>query len=92
MIPGTTRGPAAVGEPSATPYIEVDHLYLGYPGKRPHQAVIACHDLNFTISHGEFVVLVGPSGCGKTTFLESLAGLAQVGAGQLRIDGKPVAG
>jgi NitT/TauT family transport system ATP-binding protein len=86
------RAPAAVGDPPATPHIEVDHLYLGYPGKRRDEPVIACHDLNFTIGHGEFVVLVGPSGCGKTTFLESLAGLAQAGAGELRIDGKPVTG
>jgi NitT/TauT family transport system ATP-binding protein len=86
------RAPAAVGDPPSTPYIEVDHLYLGYPGKRRGEPVIACHDLNFTIGHGEFVVLVGPSGCGKTTLLESMAGLAQAGAGELRIDGKPVTG
>jgi NitT/TauT family transport system ATP-binding protein len=54
--------------------------------------VVACHDLNFTIGHGEFIALVGPSGCGKTTFLESLAGLAPVGAGELRIGGNPVTG
>jgi len=73
-------------------YIEVDHLYLGYPGESRGKPVVACRDLNFTIGHGEFVVLVGPSGCGKTTFLESLAGLGHVGAGGLRIDGRRVTG
>jgi NitT/TauT family transport system ATP-binding protein len=92
MMPETMRASAAVGEPPATPYIEVDHLFLGYPGKRPSEQVVACHDLNFTIGHGEFIALVGPSGCGKTTFLESLAGLAPVGAGELRIGGNPVTG
>jgi NitT/TauT family transport system ATP-binding protein len=82
----------AAGDPSTTPYIEVDHLYLGYAGKTRSEPVIACRDLNFTIGSGEFVALVGPSGCGKTTFLESLAGLAQVGAGNLSIGGKPVTG
>jgi NitT/TauT family transport system ATP-binding protein len=82
----------AAGDPSTTPYIEVDHLYLGYAGKTRSEPVIACRDLNFTIGSGEFVALVGPSGCGKTTFLESLAGLAQVGAGKLSIGGKPVTG
>ncbi len=91
-MPDSTRVAAPAGATGTAPYIEVDHLYLGYPGKRPREAVIACRDLNFTISHGEFVVLVGPSGCGKTTFLESLAGLAQVGAGELRIGGQPVTG
>jgi NitT/TauT family transport system ATP-binding protein len=90
-MPGTMRAQAA-GDPSTTPYIEVDHLYLGYAGKTRSEPVIACRDLNFTIGSGEFVALVGPSGCGKTTFLESLAGLAQVGAGKLSIGGKPVTG
>jgi NitT/TauT family transport system ATP-binding protein len=83
---------ASVGDPRPGLHVEVDHLYLGYPGKSRGEPVIACHDLSFTIGHGEFVVLVGPSGCGKTTFLEALAGLGHVGAGELRIDGKPVTG
>ena len=88
---GTIRAQAA-GDPSTTPYIEVDHVYLGYAGETRSEPVIACRDLNFTIDGGEFVALVGPSGCGKTTFLESLARLAQVGAGNLSIGGKPVTG
>jgi NitT/TauT family transport system ATP-binding protein len=91
-MPEVTGILMSVADPRATPHIEVDHLYLGYPGKSRGEPVIACRDLNFTIGHGEFVVLVGPSGCGKTTFLESLAGLGHVGAGKLRIDGKPVTG
>jgi NitT/TauT family transport system ATP-binding protein len=91
-MPESTRVAADAGVSGTAPYIEVDHLYLGYPGKRRHEAVIACRDLNFTISQGEFVVLVGPSGCGKTTFLEALAGLAHPGAGGLRIGGQAVTG
>jgi sulfonate transport system ATP-binding protein len=82
----------SVGDRRPGFHVEVDHLYLGYPGKSRSEPVVACRDLSFTISHGEFVVLVGPSGCGKTTFLEALAGLGHVGAGELRIDGKPVTG
>jgi sulfonate transport system ATP-binding protein len=82
----------SVGDPRPGFHVEVDHLYLGYPGRSRSEPVVACRDLSFTISHGEFVVLVGPSGCGKTTFLEALAGLGHVGAGELRIDGKPVTG
>jgi len=91
-MPESIGGQADAGDPPAPPYIEADHLYLGYQGKQRDEPVIACHDLSFTIGRGEFVVLVGPSGCGKTTFLESLAGLAQVGAGRLRIGGQPVTG
>ena len=82
----------SVGDSRPGFHVEVDHLYLGYPGKSRSEPVVACRDLSFTISRGEFVALVGPSGCGKTTFLEALAGLGHVGAGELRIDGKPVTG
>ena len=30
--------------------------------------VIAVQNMNLTIPHNEFLVLVGPSGCGKSTF------------------------
>ena len=44
--------------------------------------------LDLTIEDGEFVVFVGPSGCGKSTLLRLIAGLEDVTAGQIRIDGK----
>lgn len=75
-----------------TPSVEVEHVYLGYPGRGRHEQVLACRDLNFTINRGEFIMLVGPSGCGKTTFLEALAGLVPVGAGQIRVDGRAIDG
>src|SRR4029077_3994125 len=34
---------------------------------------------------GEFCVLVGPSGCGKSTLLRMIAGLEQIGAGEVAI-------
>ena len=44
--------------------------------------------LDLTIEDGEFVVFVGPSGCGKSTLLRLIAGLEDVTAGQIRIDGE----
>lgn len=46
--------------------------------------------LELTIADGEFVVLLGPSGCGKTTLLNILAGLQEVTAGEVLIDGTDV--
>lgn len=46
--------------------------------------------LNLEIKDREFVVLLGPSGCGKTTTLRAIAGLEDISAGQILIDGKPV--
>jgi multiple sugar transport system ATP-binding protein len=47
--------------------------------------VIPGIDLN--IEDGEFVVFVGPSGCGKSTLLRLIAGLEDVSAGKVEIDG-----
>ncbi len=44
--------------------------------------------LDLTIEDGEFVVFVGPSGCGKSTLLRLIAGLEDVSAGEIRIDGQ----
>ena len=59
-----------------------------YPGaERP-----AVDNLRLAIADGEFVVMVGPSGCGKTTALRMLAGLEEIDAGAIRIDGKDMTG
>ena len=47
-------------------------------------------DLNLEVEAGEFIVLLGPSGCGKSTLLNALAGLLDINAGQVWIDGKNV--
>jgi multiple sugar transport system ATP-binding protein len=57
-----------------------------YPGSD----VAAVDSLDLTIHDGEFMVLVGPSGSGKTTALRMLAGLEEVDAGAVVIDGRDV--
>ena len=42
---------------------------------------------NLDIKKNEFIVLVGPSGCGKSTTLRMIAGLEDITAGNLFIDG-----
>ena len=46
--------------------------------------------LDLEINEGEFVVFVGPSGCGKSTLLRMIAGLEDLTAGTIAIDGKDV--
>ena len=48
------------------------------------------HGISLDIADGEFMVLVGPSGCGKSTLLRMLAGLEDIGAGEIAIDGRVV--
>jgi multiple sugar transport system ATP-binding protein len=60
--------------------------------KRFPNGVVAVDRIDLDIRDGEFVVLVGPSGCGKTTLLRSIAGLEDITAGRLLIDGEDVTG
>lgn len=48
------------------------------------------HGVSLDINDGEFMVLVGPSGCGKSTLLRMLAGLEDITAGNIAIDGRVV--
>jgi len=50
----------------------------------------AVKDASFTVADREFLVLVGPSGCGKSTLLRMIAGLEDITAGELTIDGERV--
>lgn len=53
-------------------------------------AVQVIKDLNLSIDHNEFIVLLGQSGCGKTTTLRAIAGLEEIDDGDILIDGEPV--
>ncbi len=44
-------------------------------------------NVSLTVEDGAFVVFVGPSGCGKSTLLRLIAGLEDVTAGKIFIDG-----
>ena len=46
--------------------------------------------VNLGIDDREFCVFVGPSGCGKSTLLRMIAGLEEITAGDLTIDGQRV--
>ena len=63
--------------------IDIEHLYKDYS-----DTVRAVSDFNLHINDKEFIVLVGPSGCGKSTTLRMIAGLEDVTAGHIKIDGE----
>ncbi|HEU0230878.1 MAG TPA: ABC transporter ATP-binding protein [Burkholderiaceae bacterium] len=49
---------------------------------------IALDNINLSVDEHEFVCLLGPSGCGKTTLLRIIAGLLDMGDGQLMFGGR----
>ncbi len=53
-------------------------------------AVEACTGVNLRVPDGEFVTLLGPSGCGKSTTLNMIAGLEEITAGDILMDGQRV--
>lgn len=58
-----------------------------------HQGpVTALKDIHFKTHRREFVCVIGPSGCGKSTLIRILAGLESHSAGEVLLDGQPVAG
>ncbi len=62
--------------------LSLKHIYKVYEG-----TTRAVNDFNMEIHDREFIVFVGPSGCGKSTTLRMIAGLEDISAGELRIDG-----
>ncbi len=58
--------------------------------KKAYGDVEVLHDVNLDIKKGEFIVFVGPSGCGKSTLLRMIAGLEDITAGTMEIEGTVV--
>lgn len=62
-------------------------LVLQNAGKTYHDLNVV-QDINLDIEDGEFVVIVGPSGSGKSTLLRMIAGLEDISAGEMFLDGQ----
>ncbi len=54
--------------------------------------VVAVDQMTLRIARGEFYSFLGPSGCGKTTTLRMIAGFEQPTAGEILLEGQPIAG
>lgn len=64
------------------PLIDIKGVYKQY-----NTGVVAVRDMHLQIEEGQFVSFLGPSGCGKSTALRMIAGLTNVSAGEIRING-----
>ena len=71
---------------SAEPLLELQDLTKSFGGLR-----VAEH-LNLHVSEGEIVSLIGPNGAGKTTAFNLVTGLYRPDAGEIRFEGRDIAG
>jgi multiple sugar transport system ATP-binding protein len=67
----------------------IENLVKIYPGSGGPDVKVV-HGINLEVKDREFMVLVGPSGCGKSTTLRMVAGLEEISAGTISIDGRVV--
>jgi NitT/TauT family transport system ATP-binding protein len=72
--------------------LEAFDIQMEYFQPRLKTRMLAIDSLSTTVEDGEFVSIVGPSGCGKSTFLKIVDGLVQATRGELRLDGRAIAG
>src|SRR5690606_39145007 len=62
--------------------VVLDGVDKVYPGGQ-----VAVRNVRLRINEGELFVLLGPSGCGKSTILRMIAGLEEITAGDLWLNG-----
>ncbi len=51
----------------------------------------ALDDVSVTVARGELVVVAGPNGAGKSSLVDCLSGARRADAGEVRLDGMPLA-
>jgi ribose transport system ATP-binding protein len=72
-------------DPSDSPLLEARGLVRRFPG------VLALSGVDLTVRRGEVVAVIGENGAGKSTLMKILAGVQTPDAGEIRVDGRPVA-
>lgn len=69
-------------------FLSITDLSFSYHS--PEGETTALHDINLSLSEGEFIAIVGPSGCGKSTLLSLIAGLLPFSSGAILMQGRPI--
>lgn len=73
------------------PFLVVDSVSKVYALPKGDTYTVL-ENVNLTIEQGEFICVIGHSGCGKTTLLNMVSGFAKPTDGEVRLQGKPIAG
>jgi putative ABC transport system ATP-binding protein len=81
--------PGAEAMSAASPIVEAQAIRKTYDTGAVR--VEALRGVDLAVERGEMVAIMGPSGCGKTTLLNCLSGLDSIDAGDVLIEGTPLA-
>lgn len=71
-------------------YLRYSQLHKVYATSKGPLTVVK--DFNLILKKGEFISLIGHSGCGKSTVLTMTAGLNEISAGAITLDGTHIQG
>ncbi len=66
--------------------LDIDKISRAFGGRR------VVSDVSLQVDPGQVTCLLGPSGCGKSTTLRIIAGVERPDEGEIRIDGRVIAG
>jgi iron complex transport system ATP-binding protein len=76
----------------SVPVVEVRRVAFAYPGSaRRGERPFALADVSFDVGAGEVLGVVGPNSAGKTTLVRLLTNVLRPDAGEIRIEGAPLA-
>ena len=70
--------------------LRIESLAKIYPTPKGDYTVLS--DLQLNVKQSEFISIIGHSGCGKSTLLTMIAGLNDISAGKIKVDGKEIHG
>jgi nitrate/nitrite transport system ATP-binding protein len=71
-----------------TAYLKIDHVGKSFARNGTLNTVLL--DVSLEIEKGEVISIIGHSGCGKSTLLNLIAGLSDVSAGAILLEGELV--
>ena len=93
VTPGAIERDAKFAQAAPAPLLDVRGAVAGYGGRtaKGWPAKVILHEVDLRIGRGQTVGVIGESGSGKTTLAKVIAGLVPATAGQILLDGEPLA-
>ena len=73
-------------------FLTIAGVTRSFPLAGAASPTVALQATDLTVAEHDFLTILGPSGCGKSTLLRIVAGLDRQDAGNVFLDGRPIAG